>query len=245
MLHPAMCCRYLLLREDLTEVFEGFGLTAPSEFVSRYNLAPGEFIPAVRSTAPGAKPEGARFSWGLLPAWAPADRGTSRPVNARAETLGTKPTFREAFRTRRCLLPASGFYEWESRGGAGKPWLFRAPGARPFCLAGLWESRRLPDGREFETCAIVTTEANEVVRPIHDRMAVIIAPADFERWLDPRVRRPEDLAPLLRPAATAFLSATRVGPRVNNAAHDDEGCLQPPALSEESAGSLQFNLELG
>jgi putative SOS response-associated peptidase YedK len=240
-----MCCRYVLLREDLTEVFDGFGLTTPPEFVSRYNLAPGEAIPAVRTGAPGAKPESARFSWGLLPPWAPADRTTHRPANARAETLGAKPSFREAFRARRCLLPASGFYEWESRGQARKPWLFRAPGARPFCLAGLWESRRLPDGRELATCAIVTAEANAVVRPIHDRMPVIIAPADFARWLDSRVSRPEDLAPLLRPAADNFLSAARVGPRVNHTAHDDELCLQPPAPAEESADDLQFNLGLG
>jgi putative SOS response-associated peptidase YedK len=240
-----MCCRYLLLREDLTEVFDGFGLTTPPEFVSRYNLAPGELIPAVRTAAPGAKPEGARLSWGLLPPWASADRAASRPANARAETLAAKPSFREAFRTRRCLLPASGFYEWESRGRARQPWLFRTPGARPFCLAGLWESRRLPDGREFETCAIVTTEANAVVRPIHDRMAVIIAPEDFELWLDPRVTRPEDLAPLLRPAPAAFLTTARVGQRVNHTAHDDELCLQPPAPSEESADDPQFNLGLG
>jgi putative SOS response-associated peptidase YedK len=240
-----MCCRYVLLREDLTEVFDDFGLTTPPEFVSRYNLAPGELISAVHLATPGAKPEGARFSWGLLPAWAPADRTRSRPANARAETLSTKPSFREAFRTRRCLLPASGFYEWESRGQARKPWLFRAPGARPFCLAGLWESRRLPDGREFATCAVVTTAANEVVGPIHDRMPVIIAPADFERWLDARVSEPEDLASLLRPAAANFLSAARVGTRVNHTAHDDELCLLPPAASEESADDLQFNLGLG
>jgi putative SOS response-associated peptidase YedK len=240
-----MCCRYLLQREDLSEVFSQFRLAAPPEFASRYNLAPGELIPAVRAGAPGASPEGARFSWGLLPAWAAADRAGSRPANARAETLAAKPSFRDAFRSRRCLLPASGFYEWESGGRPGRPWLFRPPGARPFCMAALWESRHLPDGREFATCAIVTTEANEVVRPIHDRMPVIIAAGDFARWLDPRVTRPEDLAPLLRPADPAFLSAARVSTRVNHTAHDDELCLQPPALAEESPDSLQFNLGLG
>jgi putative SOS response-associated peptidase YedK len=236
-----MCSRYLLLREDLTEVFKLFHLVASPEFVSRYNLAPGELIPAVRATARG-EAEGARFSWGLLPAWAAADRPGSRPSNARAETLHLKPSFREAFRTRRCLVPASGFYEWETR---DRPWLFRAPDAQPFLLAGIWESRILPDGREFETCALITTEPNDLMRPIHDRMPVIIAPADAPGWLDPRRSRPEELAGLLRPVAAGTLAARRVGIRVNRTVNDDEDCLLPPTLAETSADGLQFNLGLG
>jgi len=232
-----MCCRYVLLKDHLLEIFRALGLEPPANFSSRYNLSPGQVVPAIRTGASGA-PAAAALNWGLLPAW--SRLGGQRRPNARAETLASKPSFREAFRTRRCLLPASGFYEWEVRGKARLPWLFRRPDSRPFCLAALWEGRRMPDGSEFETCAIVTTAPNALMRPIHDRMAVVLAPEQFGRWLDPGAN-PQDLAPLMEPAPEGGLSAMRVGTRVNRTSVDDEACLLPPEPGTEAGP--QFSLE--
>jgi putative SOS response-associated peptidase YedK len=233
-----MCNRYILQREHLIEILQLFGLQAPEHFVSRYNLPPGEPIPAIRVDRAGA-PAAAALNWGLLPSWAPLDG--ARLTNARAETLGEKPSFREAFQRRRCLLPASGFYEWEVQGKARLPWLFRRPDSRPFCLAGLWESRVLPDGSRFETCAIVTTAPNELMRPIHHRMPVVLGPEQYARWLNPRARVPSDLAPLLQPAPEVGLAAQRVGTRVNRTGFDNETCLLPPEPGSEAGP--QFSLE--
>ena len=179
-----MCCRYLLLKEHLLEVSISFGLNEPDAFQSRYNIAPGEAVPAVIRRQAARRSEGVRLNWGLLPSWTPTDKIGGRFPNARAETLAAKPSFRDAFRHRRCLVPVSGFYEWEVRGRERLPWLFRAPDARPFLLAGVWETRRLPDGGDYETCAIVTTEANDLMRPIHHRMPLVVAREEADRWLD-------------------------------------------------------------
>ncbi len=236
-----MCCRYVLLKEHLAEIVHKLGLEPPAEFASRFNLAPGQLIPAVRAAPAGTGLEIARLNWGLIPAW--ASPGSERRPNARAETLASKPSFRDAFRTRRCLLPASGFYEWEKIGKARLPWLFRSPGSQPFCLAGIWESRSLPDGTHLETCAVITSEPNAVMRPIHHRMPVILLRDQFDRWLDPRATRPEDMEPLLGPAPNGSLAAMRVGTRVNSTAFDNESCLLPPEPGTE--GAAQFDLGLG
>ncbi len=225
-----MCTRYFLLKDQLAEIFRALGLEPRASFVSRYNLAPGQYLPAIRTSAAGTR-AAVELSWGLLPAWAAAD-GT-RQTNARAETLEAKPSFRDAYRQRRCLLPASGFYEWEKRDRARLPWAFQRPDGRPFCLAGLWESRPLPDGRAFETCAIVTTTPNGLMQPIHHRMPVILGADQAARWLDPQAR-PEQLAPLLRPVPDDRLAARRVSTRMNRAAVDDAACLLPPEPGSES-----------
>ncbi len=233
-----MCCRYLLLKEHLLEIFQALGLEPPPSLVSRYNLAPGEFLPAIRTGVSGA-PAGAALNWGLLPSWSRLD-GQRQP-NARAETLAEKPSFRESFRARRCLLPASGFYEWEVQGKARLPWVFRRPDQGAFCLAGLWESRLLPDGSAFETCAVVTSAPNGLMRPIHHRMPVVLAPGQYRAWLDPRARVPEGLAPLLQPAAEDALATVRVGTRVNRTGFDEASCLLPPEPGSEAGP--QFSLE--
>jgi putative SOS response-associated peptidase YedK len=233
-----MCTRYFLLKDHLAEVFRALGLEPKASFVSRYNFAPGQFLPAIRRDAAGAL-AAAELSWGLLPSWAAADG--ARPVNARAETLEAKPSFRDAYRQRRCLLPASGFYEWEKRDRARLPWAFQRPDGHPFCLAGLWESRPGPDGTAFETCALVTTGPNGVIEPIHLRMPVILGPDQAVSWLDPRAG-PGQLAPLLLPVPDDQLAARRVSTRMNRAAVDDAACLLPPEPGSESGPqiSLEF-----
>lgn len=213
-----MCCRYLLFRSQLKEMLRQVGAVARAERATRYNIAPGTKIPAVRKkSGPVAELEDLR--WGLVPAWSKAAQGF---VNARAENLAEKPSFREAFRERRCLIPASGFYEWRNDGRRREPWLFRLAGEEPFFLAGLWE----PGNSGDDTCTVITTEPNGLMRPIHPRMPAILEGAAAERWLDPATTR-ENLEPLLAPYPADRMTAVALGPRVNSTAHDDEACLQP------------------
>jgi putative SOS response-associated peptidase YedK len=241
-----MCCRYLLLQEHLRAVLEKMGIETPADFRTRYNLPPGGAVPAVR-VAPGrGRREAVSLHWGFVPAWAKerADFGT-KLINARAESLAEKPAFRDAFRLRRCALPASGFYEWESGGYAPKPWLFRWRDEQPFFLAGLWESWRASDGDVLESCAVITTEPNELMRPIHHRMPAMLTPEQCDRWLDPAEQAPARLAPLLAPPPAGRMTAFRVSPRVNHVAHDDERCVAPAAASAPDATGDDAQLSLG
>src|SRR5262249_54366085 len=153
---------------------------------SRYNIAPGTKIPAVRGAGRNARPEAVTFRWGLTPAWAKTDEPAARLVNARAETLLEKPSFRDAVTARRCVIPASGFFEWETVGRAKRPWRFAWRDETPFGLAGLWETWRAPDGEVVASCAVITTQPNELMRPIHHRMPVMLTPEECRTWLDPR-----------------------------------------------------------
>src|SRR5208283_589399 len=165
------------------------------------------------------------------------------PANARAEGLACRPMFREAFRRRRCLIPAGGFYEWRDQNRRRQPYLFRMRDGSPLGLAGLWESWRGPDGGPaVETCAIVTTPPNELVRPIHDRMPAILAAEEIERWLDPRLTEPGELAPLLHPFAAGAMTAIPVTTRVNNTRFEDPACLEPAPLASGGDESAQMTL---
>jgi putative SOS response-associated peptidase YedK len=242
-----MCCRFLLLQQHFREVLERLGLDKAPEFASRYNIAPGTPIPAVRTQAPARRSPGegepARefvpLHWGLTPAWA-SSRG-SGSMNARAESLAGKPSFRDAFRTRRCVIPATGFYEWAVLGRTRQPWLFRRRDGQPFGLAGLWESWRAPDGTVLESCAIITTEPNDLMRPIHHRMPVMLSPDQFDPWLDLRETDPKRLSALLHPPDAGAMSATALAPRVNSVHHDDPACLDP-AGSEAAGPQLSLGL---
>ena len=240
-----MCYRYVLLQRDLRAAAEKLRARLAIEFGSRYNLPPGNTVPAARAAAGQESREVALLHWGLVPSWAKRreDFGP-KLANARAESLAEKPSFRDAFRLRRCVLPASGFYEWEARGHARLPWLFRRRDEQPLLLAGLWEIWRTPDGRALETCAIITTEPNELMRPIHDRMPAVLSPEQCDAWLDPAERAPAELALLLRPCPAAELEARRVSSRVSNLAHDDELCLRPVPSSDLGEPPRQISLDL-
>jgi putative SOS response-associated peptidase YedK len=173
-----------------------------------------------------------RLRWGLVPSWSKDDAPGAGLVNARAESLEDKPSFREAFHTRRCLIPASGFYEWKVAGRARLPWLFQLSDEEPFFLAGLWDAWTAPDGERFETCAVVTTEPNQLMIPIHHRMPAILPSDVGNAWLDPEVK-PERLRALLVPFPAERMTARAVSSRVNSVANDDESCLQPA----DTAGS--------
>lgn len=238
-----MCTRFQLTAEHYRQVLRELGIDAPASFLSRYNIAPSTAIPAVRNGSHPPHRESVALRWGLTPAWAKSDEPASRLVNARAETLAAKPSFRDALRTRRCAIPASGFYEWQTVGHAKKPWLFRRHDAQPFGLAGLWEAWRAPDGAIVESCAVITTPPNDLMRPIHHRMPVMLPPAQLAMWLDPRITDAAALSPLLLPAPAETMTAIAVSSYVSNVRNEGLECLAP-AVSEPT-GDAGPQLSLG
>jgi putative SOS response-associated peptidase YedK len=240
----AMCCRYVLQVETLQALAERLALSGPIVWRTRYNLAPGEAVPVVRMSPGGEGREIAFLRWGLVPAWTRAGGREEARANARAETLAERPAFRSAFRHRRCLVPASGYYEWRSQGGRKQPWLFRLRDGAPLVFAGLWENSPDRAGGGLETCTVITTAPNQLAQTIHNRMPAILAPDDAKRWLDPRLTDPSDLAPLLRPFAAAAMTAIAVSERVNNVRHDDAGCLEPVNAPDAGDGTDQMSLNL-
>ena len=166
--------------------------------------------------------------WGLIPSWADDPGIGNRLINARAETAAEKPSFRNALRHRRCLIPADGFYEWVKAGkGPKQPYLIRLKDGQPFAFAGLWESWTSPDGEVIESCTILTTEANEVLRPIHDRMPVIIAPEDYGLWLDPATP-PKAVQEMLRSFPAEKMESQPVSTVVNDPKHETPRCVELP-----------------
>lgn len=225
-----MCGRFTL-RAPASVVAEQFSIFEISPWKARYNIAPSQPVAAVRMAGAGAKTTSRRelalLRWGLIPSWASDPAIGNRLINARAETAAAKPAFRTPFRRRRCLVVADGFYEWQRAGKRKVPHLVRLRDDRPFAFAGLWDLWEGPDHSVIESCTLLTTEANDVVRPIHDRMPVILAPADYDRWLDPAVGDSEELAALLRPYPSDQMTAYAVSPLVNSPANDEPGCVEP------------------
>jgi len=190
-----MCGRYTLIK--LADFIDVFPWIAPPDRPApeRSNIAPSEPILAV---ANDGKNRLQFFKWGLVPPWAKDPSIGNRMINARAESLATKPAFRAAFRRRRCLIPADGFYEWRKEGKTKTQMHIRRRDRKPFAFAGLWEVWRGADGTELPTCTIVTTESNDLIKPIHDRMPLILSHEGMKRWIDP-CAPPEDLLKLLTP----------------------------------------------
>ncbi len=222
-----MCGRFILTTpiEALAEIF---GFSERPNLAPRYNIAPTQAIPAVRSGEDGAR-HLAQLHWGLVPFWAKEPSIGARMINARAETVAEKPAFRAAFRHRRCLIPADGFYEWKKAADGGKqPFLIRRRDRAPFAFAGLWESwHDKQSGSELESCSIVTTDANATLAPIHHRMPVILDESGCQEWLAPGSERGAALQTLLRPAPDELLEAFPVDRAVNKVANDGPELLEP------------------
>jgi putative SOS response-associated peptidase YedK len=229
-------CGRFTLRTPATVLIEHFDLDVRGDrqlplFEPRYNIAPTQEILTVR-TEPGDKRRiGVTMRWGLVPSWSKQPMTGPPMINARAETLAEKPSFRNALGSRRCLIPADGFYEWKKSLGNGRgkkqPHYIHRPDGRPFAFAGLWEcwvdsSRSL----SIESCTIVTTAANLALCDLHDRMPVILSPADYALWLDPDVREPAALQHLLAPCGVEELVAKPVSTHVNRVANDDLKCIE-------------------
>jgi putative SOS response-associated peptidase YedK len=221
-----MCGRFTLFEADKV-LSRGFGVSGIPPLSPRYNIAPSQPVAAVRATPTGEGRELAFLRWGLIPSWSKDPAIGNRLINARAETAQEKPSFRSAFRRHRCLIPTNGFYEWQRLERGKQPYFVRMRDGQLFAFAGLWDRWESPDKDVIETCTILTTAANTVLAPIHDRMPVILPPTEYARWLDPALRDPDSLAPLLVPFPPEEMLAFPVSPRVNAPTVDDEKCIAP------------------
>ncbi|HXO21878.1 MAG TPA: SOS response-associated peptidase [Thermoanaerobaculia bacterium] len=229
-----MCGRYTLSSpiEVVSELFDlvpGPGGQALPPLLPRYNLAPTQEAAVVRVVAPGAPRSLDLLRWGLIPYWAKEAAIGNRMINARAESVAEKPAFRFSFRKKRCLVVADGFYEWKREGREKQPCLIRRHDRHPFAFAGLWSSWRDPEGNALDTFTILTTDANDFIRPLHDRMPVILGRDSYDLWLDPAVEDPARLMPLLAPAPSEGFETVRVSKAVNSPAHDAADCIEPLA----------------
>ena len=241
-----MCGRFTL-RTPATVLIEHFDLDVRGDrqlalFEPRYNIAPTQEIVVVRADAPGGRRSAAMMRWGLIPSWTKEPASGPPMINARGETLAEKPAFRSAFRSRRCLIPADGFYEWQQSAGGSRgkkqPYYIHRRDGEPFAFAGLWEKWKgepspsptlKVSGSDaplaVESCTIVTTAANDQLRELHDRMPVILAPGDYEQWLNPDVQDPAMLQHLLEACPHDELVAEPVSTHVNRVANDDPRCI--------------------
>jgi putative SOS response-associated peptidase YedK len=220
-----MCGRYNLIT-DAQAIVDFFDLGNSLEMEPRYNIAPSQSVPAIR-IRDNQRILG-MFHWGLIPRWAQEKEIGYRMINARAETLAERPTYRTPFRTQRCLIPATGFYEWKQQ-GTRQPYNIRIGEGKLFAFAGLWE-QWVHDDEIIDSCTIITTEANKVVQPVHDRMPVILHPRIYQTWLDPGNQSTDDLAGLLRPCPPNWLNMYPVGNIVGNAKNDCPECIEPAPM---------------
>jgi putative SOS response-associated peptidase YedK len=209
-----MCGRYALAASS-ADLAKWFHIDETVDFTARVNIAPTDTVPVVRE-----RPDGRReligLRWGLIPYWSHDPKSGARAINARVESAADKPAFREPFRKRRCLIPASGFYEWKKVGRAKQPYLIHPRQGNLMALAGLWDHWESPEGEPIDSCTILTQDANELVRPLHDRMPVVIAPEDYDRWLDRRLDNPEVLKSLAVAAPEDLLAVTAADPAINS-----------------------------
>lgn len=213
-----------------------------------FNISPGRIIAGVRATTPvltdnnGPRPEPERelapMLWGLVPMWSSDPMSGPRPFNARAETAAEKPTFRNAIKRRRCLIPAQGYYEWHKRERARQPYYFTLRSSALFGMAGLWERWNGADGSVLDSCTILTVAPNALAAAVHDRMPAIIAPGDYARWLAPFPMQPGTLADMLKPWPAEDMQSWPVSARVGNVAEDDAALIEPIEAGADDARTL-------
>ncbi len=213
--------------DELAEAFPWLTLDAKlSAAGARYNIAPSQPISIIPNTA---EKQLTFVIWGLIPFWAKDSKIGHKMINARAETLAEKPSFKAAYKYRRCLIPASGFYEWQATPGSKTktPHLIQMQTGEPFAFAGIWERWQAPDGSEILSAAIITTQPNEIVAPIHNRMPVILPPDAYTQWLAPGESHPDTLSHLLSPFPANNMEAYPVSTLVNNPANNGPECIEP------------------
>jgi len=222
-----MCGRYRLSRRKqiVEEHFDT--ISGEEDWSPRYNIAPTQPVPVIRQHPKGPVRELSQMKWGLVPSWAPNPSVAARMINARSETASTKPAFRDALKSRRCLIPADGFYEWARTGKAKQPYCFEVNDGELFAFAGLWERWKDANGNWIRTCSILTTTPNTVTSPIHDRMPVILDPDGYDLWLDPGMRDAGAASDLLKPYDARQMRCFPVSTRLNHVANDDEECSRP------------------
>ena len=212
-----MCGRYTLIT-DIKKIAESFGVAPVLNAQPRYNIAPTQDVVAILGN--GVSPHLSLLHWGLIPAWAKDESIGSRMINARAETLAEKPSFKSLLRGKRCLVVADGFYEWRAEGKSKTPMYITLQDEQPFAFAGLWDLWKGPDGREVQSCTIITTEPNELMASIHNRMPAILRPGAYEDWLNPQLRDEHVLTHWLSPYPADLMKARAVSKLVNNPRND-------------------------
>jgi putative SOS response-associated peptidase YedK len=227
-----MCGRYRASKRKQI-LAEHFNATPDDEEWSpHYNVAPTQPVPVIRQDPKEPVRHLSLLRWGLVPSWMKDSSGAARMINARSETAHTQPAFRDALKSRRCLIPADSFYEWKKTGAARQPFCFEVNDGELFAFAGLWERWKNPRGEWIKTCAILTTTANSVASPIHDRMPVILNPGDYDLWLDPGMTDSAAASELLKPFDARQMRRYPVSNRVNNVKNDDEECSRAIELTE-------------
>ncbi len=217
-----MCGRFTL-SQPINAIASAFNIAQIPPLEPRYNIAPTQLIPSILS-APGGEKQLQMLRWGLIPSWAKDAKIGAKLINARAETVSEKPSFKAAFKRRRCLIIADGFYEWQRQEKKKQPYYFCLQNAQLFAFAGLWEQWNLPDEDIINSCTILTTEANDLLRPIHDRMPVILESKNYGLWLDSETQQPQ-LQQLLRPYQADLMTSCTVSTKVNNPKNNTPECI--------------------
>jgi putative SOS response-associated peptidase YedK len=221
-----MCGRYTL-KAPVKSLVDLFQLAQAPELPFRYNISPTQQVPAVRVSADRKSRELGMFRWGLIPSWAKDAKIGNQLINARSETVAEKPAFRSAFRKRRCLMPADGFYEWKKEGTKKQPFYIHLKNGSPFAFAALWEDWPNEEGKHIQSCTILTTEADKTMKTMHERMPIILPPENYEKWLDPEFQDPKGIGLLLQPLAGKELAMYPVSPLVNNPRNEKPQCIEP------------------
>ena len=234
-----MCGRYRLTRSQrqLQEHFDAYGEV---EVSPRYNIAPSQPVVTIRQDAAKPVRRLATMRWGLIPSWAKDTSMAFKTINARAETVATTPSFRDPFKSQRCLIPADGFYEWQRNGKTKQPYCFEVNDGELFAFAGLWDRWRGSQGDVIESCTIVTTTPNSLLADVHDRMPVILNPDDYDLWLDPGFRDLASVSEMLRPFDAGLMRRYPVSTRVNRVLNDDADCAKPLDTETSPAQSQLF-----
>ena len=227
-----MCGRYRLSRrKQLVDEYFDTESDEP-EWTPRYNIAPSQPVPVIRQNPKEPRRELSLMRWGLIPSWAKDASVAARMINARSETAGTKPAFRDPLTNRRCLIPADGFYEGQRTGNVKQPYCFEVNDGELFAFAGIWDRWTDPNRNTVETFSILTTSPNAVTSAVHDRMPVILDPDSYDMWLDPGMRNITMASELLKPYDAQFMRCYPISTRINHVANDDEECSAPVELAQ-------------
>ena len=226
-----MCGRYRLSRRKqiIEEHFDS--VSGDEDWGPRYNIAPTQPIPVIRQNPKEPVRELSLVRWGLIPSWAKDASAAARMINARSETAAAKPAFRDALKSRRCLVPADGFYEWAKTAKGKQPYCFEVNDGELFAFAGIWDRWKSPDGTWIKTCSILTTVPNAVTSAVHDRMPVILDPDSYDLWLDPGMLDANTASELLKPCDARLMRHYPVSMRINHVANDDAECSTPVELA--------------
>jgi putative SOS response-associated peptidase YedK len=233
-----MCGRYRLSRRKqiIQEHFDT--LSGEEDWRPRYNIAPTQPVPIIRQHPKEPRRDLSLVRWGLIPSWAKDASDAAGMINARSETAATKPAFRDALKSRRCIIPADGFYEWSRTGKTKQPYCFEVNHGELFAFAGLWERWKDPSGNWIKSCSILTTTPNAVTSTVHDRMPVILNPDGYELWLDLGFTDVTAVAEMLKPYDARLMRCYSVSTRINQAVNDDAECAKPVEIQAPPQGLL-------